>query len=30
MEDVDWMVVPVVADLELTKTSWAEKESVTL
>ena len=30
MEDIDWMVVPVVADLELTKTSWAEKESVTL
>jgi len=30
MEDVDWMIVPVVADVEKTKTSWAEKESVKL
>ena len=30
MEDVDWMVVPVVADVEKTKTSWAEKEDVKL
>ena len=28
MEDVDWMTVPVVADVEVTKTNWAEKENV--
>jgi len=28
MEDVDWMVVPPVSDLELTITNWAEKEEV--
>ena len=28
MEDVDWMTVPVVADVEVTKTNWAEKEDV--
>lgn len=25
MEDVDWMQVPVVVDLEITETNWAEK-----
>ncbi len=30
MEDVDWMIVPVIADVEKTKTSWAEKEDVKL
>lgn len=30
MEDVDWMQVPVVVDLELTKTCWAEKKEVHL
>ncbi len=28
MEDVDWMTVPVVADVEVTHTNWAEKEAV--
>lgn len=28
MEQVDWMTVPVVADVEVTKTNWAEKENV--
>ena len=28
MEDVDWMTVPVVADVEITHTNWAEKEDV--
>jgi DNA polymerase-1 len=28
MEDIDWMTVPVVADVEVTHTSWAEKEDV--
>lgn len=28
MEDVDWMTIPVVADVEKTKTNWAEKENV--
>ena len=28
MEDVDWMTVPVVADVEVTHTNWAEKEVV--
>jgi DNA polymerase-1 len=28
MEDVDWMTVPVVADVEITTTNWAEKEDV--
>ena len=28
MEDVDWMTVPVVADVEVTKTNWAEKENL--
>ena len=28
MEDVDWMTVPVVADVEVTNTNWAEKENV--
>ena len=28
MEDVDWMVVPAVSDLEITKTNWAEKVEV--
>jgi len=26
MEDVDWMKVPVVVDLELTETTWADKK----
>lgn len=26
MEEVDWMKVPVVVDLEVTETNWAEKE----
>lgn len=26
MEDVDWMQVPVVVDLEISETNWAEKE----
>ncbi|GFN32391.1 DNA polymerase [Paenibacillus xylaniclasticus] len=30
MEDVEWMQVPVVVDLELTETSWAEKKEVHL
>ena len=28
METVDWMTIPVVADVEVTKTNWAEKENV--
>ena len=28
MEDVDWMVVPVVSDLEITTTNWADKKEV--
>lgn len=28
MEAVDWMTVPVVADVEVTHTNWAEKEDV--
>ena len=28
MEQVDWMTVPVVADVEVTTTNWAEKENV--
>ena len=28
MEDVDWMTIPVVADVEVTHTNWAEKENV--
>jgi ribosomal 30S subunit maturation factor RimM len=28
MEQVDWMTVPVVADVEKTTTNWAEKETV--
>jgi DNA polymerase-1 len=28
MEDIDWMTVPVVADVEVTHTNWAEKEDV--
>lgn len=28
MEQVDWMTVPVVADVEKTTTNWAEKESI--
>ena len=28
MEDVNWMTVPVVADIEVTKSNWAEKETV--
>lgn len=28
MENVDWMVVPAVSDLEITKTNWAEKVEV--
>jgi DNA polymerase-1 len=28
METVDWMTVPVVADVEVTYTNWAEKEDV--
>lgn len=28
MEQVDWMTVPVVADVEVTKTNWAEKENI--
>jgi DNA polymerase I len=28
MEDVDWMTVPVVADVEVTKTNWADKEDI--
>lgn len=30
MEDVPWMKVPVVVDLEITTTNWAEKEEVEL
>lgn len=30
MEDVDWMKVPVVVDLEITETTWAEKREVEL
>lgn len=30
MEDVDWMKVPVVVDLEITETNWAEKREVEL
>lgn len=25
MEDVEWMQVPVVVDLEITETTWADK-----
>jgi DNA polymerase-1 len=28
MEQVDWMTVPVVADVEKTTTNWAEKENI--
>ncbi|KON87463.1 DNA polymerase I [Sporosarcina globispora] len=28
MEDVDWMKVPVVVDLEITETTWADKKEV--
>ncbi|PRR87375.1 DNA polymerase [Bacillus atrophaeus] len=28
MEDVDWMQVPVVVDLEITETTWADKKEV--
>lgn len=28
MEQVDWMIIPVVADIEVTRTNWAEKEDV--
>lgn len=28
MEDVDWMKVPVVVDLEITETTWADKQEV--
>lgn len=28
MEDVDWMQVPVVVDLEITNTTWADKKEV--
>jgi DNA polymerase-1 len=28
MEDVDWMEVPVVVDLEITETTWADKKEV--
>lgn len=28
MEQVDWMTVPVVADVEVTTTNWAAKESI--
>ena len=28
MEDVSWMTIPVVADIEVTHTNWAEKEDV--
>lgn len=28
MEDVDWMIIPTVSDLEVTKTNWAEKKEV--
>jgi len=28
MEDVDWMVVPVISDLEITTTNWADKKEV--
>ncbi|NCX71538.1 MAG: DNA polymerase I, partial [Rhodobacteraceae bacterium] len=28
MEDVDWMTIPVVADVEKTNTNWADKENV--
>ena len=28
MEDVDWMTIPVVADVEKTTTNWADKEDV--
>ena len=30
MEDVDWMKVPVVVDLEITETTWADKREVEL
>jgi DNA polymerase I len=30
MEDVDWMKVPVVVDLEITETTWADKKEVEL
>ena len=30
MEDVDWMQVPVVVDLEITETTWADKKEVEL
>ncbi len=30
METVDWMKVPVVVDLEITETNWAEKKEVEL
>lgn len=30
MEDVEWMKVPVVVDLEITETTWAEKKEVEL
>jgi DNA polymerase-1 len=30
MEDVDWMKVPVVVDLEITETTWADKKDVYL
>jgi DNA polymerase I len=30
MEDVNWMLVPVIVDLEVTQTNWAEKEEVEL
>ncbi|MDP8528776.1 DNA polymerase, partial [Bacillus subtilis] len=28
MEDVEWMQVPVVVDLEITETTWADKKEV--
>jgi DNA polymerase-1 len=28
MEDVDWMKVPVVVDLEISETTWANKYDV--
>ena len=28
MEDVDWMVVPAIADLEITTDNWADKKEV--
>ena len=30
MEEVDWMTIPVVADVEVTYTNWAEKQEVIL